>query len=205
MCSVTLYITVQALNLCDHGYFSFLSCCLLFCPSHCLLETPEQEQSEQAALHMAQGGSQGVGKYPKEIWSQGGTLRYQWYPRVSEAMVCVQQWGKSPRAAERLLCSAWKPELCHRWASLSCSAVGKLSAFQDTGSPPTCARILMMMKLTAMKNLIQLLSSYFVPISIIIIFYFKERVTLNLTNFHRLNKQGDHVESSVSGDALSCE
>lgn len=33
-------------------------------------------------------------------------------------------------------------------------------------------------------------------------FYFENRVTLNLTNFHSLNKQEDHVEKNVSGDVV---
>lgn len=99
ICGVALYIGVQVLNLCDHGYCSFLSWSLLFCPSHCLLGAPlgtqGQEQSEQPALHTAQRGSQGVGeKYPKQIWSQGGTLCVgltRWDP------VC--EWSHGMRSA----------------------------------------------------------------------------------------------------------
>lgn len=67
---------------------------------------------------------------------------------------CVQHCGRSPKAPEGLLCSAWKAESCGTdgllWAAL---LWGNFFAFQGTGSPPTCARILMMTKLAALKNI----------------------------------------------------
>lgn len=118
--------------------------------------------------------------------------------------------GQQPRCsseATRLLGLKANDEVpCYTWTCLHCFALGKLSAVLEVGLLPTSARILPLMNLQHWKMcLIQRLWNTATELyhKNILVLYFQKRVTLNLTNFHSLNKQEDHVEKNVSGDIVS--